>query len=171
MSTANPFLVSVHALRRDPGAPKHEHRAGRLPGLRVSGSSVPDDAEVTIDATLEHADGGIVVTATVDAPWVGDCRRCLEPAHGTVQGEMRELYERGSDGEETYPYEGDQLDLAPLARDAVLLELPQAPLCQEDCQGLCPECGANRNEGDCGHADVPTDPRWAALEALRTQDS
>ena len=167
----NPFAVNVHNLRRDVGARVHEQRWGRLPGLRVSGSAVPDDAEVTVDATLESVHGGIVVTATVEAPWEGDCRRCLEGARGTAHGEMRELYEQDSDGEETYRLAGDQLDLAPLARDAVLLELPQAPLCQEDCQGLCPECGANRNEGDCGHATVPTDPRWAALDALRTNES
>jgi uncharacterized protein len=140
-----------------------------VPGLWVTGSCVPDDAVVVVDATLEAVDGGVVVTATVDAPWTGDCRRCLGTASGAVHSEVRELYERGSDGEETYPLNGDQLDLAPLARDAVLLELPQAPVCTDGCQGLCPECGANRNEGDCGHADVPTDPRWAALDALRPE--
>src|SRR5207302_11514852 len=119
----------------------------------------------------EHADGGIVVRATVDAPWQGECRRCLLPASGTVHADVRELYERASDGEETYPLSGDQLDLAPLARDAVLLDLPLAPVCTDDCQGLCPECGANRNDGDCGHSEVPTDPRWAALDALRTDQS
>ncbi|MDQ1397817.1 MAG: hypothetical protein QOG64_3076, partial [Acidimicrobiaceae bacterium] len=167
----NPFAVNVHALRRHPGDRTSEQRHGRLPGLQVTGSHVPDDAEVSIDAVLEGVNGGVVVTATVDTTWVGECRRCLEAAHGVVHGEMRELYEQDSDGEETYPLAGDQLDLAPLARDAVLLELPLAPLCTEDCQGLCPECGANRNEGDCGHASVPTDPRWAALDALRTHES
>src|SRR4051794_39663908 len=113
MSNVSPFLVNVHALQRTPGDRKHERRTGRLPGLRVTGSAVPEDADVVIDATLEAAGGGIVVTATVDAPWVGDCRRCLEAIRGTVQGHVRELYERGSDGEETYPLTGDQVDLAP----------------------------------------------------------
>ena len=167
----NPFVVNVRNLRRDVGARIHEQRSGRLPDLQVSGSHVPEDAEVTIDATLESVHGGVVVTAKVEAPWVGECRRCLEAAGGTVLGEMRELYEQNSDGEETYPLAGDQLDLAPLARDAVLLELPLAPLCSEDCQGLCPECGANRNRDDCGHTNVPTDPRWAALDVLRTDQS
>ena len=64
---------------------------------------------------------------------------------------MRELFEQDSDLEETYPLHGDQIDLEPLARDAVLLELPLTPLCAEDCQGLCSTCGASRNEGDCEH--------------------
>jgi len=41
-----------------------------------------------------------------------------------------------------------------------------APLCMEDCAGLCPQCGANRNEGDCGCV-APRDPRWANLDVLR----
>ena len=56
----------------------------------------------------------------------------------------------GTDGdEEAYPLTGDELDLEPLARDAVLLELPLAPLCSEDCRGLCPQCGANWNTEPC----------------------
>ena len=50
-------------------------------------------------------------------------------------------------------------------RDAVVLDLPIAPLCQEDCLGLCPECGVNLNEVSQHSHDV-IDPRWAALGAL-----
>src|SRR3954449_3387501 len=171
MPAPNPFLVTVVALRRQIGNIRREQRRGPLPGLHVSGSSVPDDAEVGVEAVLESVHGGIVVTADVVAPWVGECRRCLRPVVGDVHAHVRELYEQDSDGEETYPLRGDQLDLAPLARDAVLLELPQAPLCKEDCLGLCPVCGANRNESDCGHVISTIDPRWAALDALRTDTS
>jgi uncharacterized protein len=58
------------------------------------------------------------------------------------------------------------LDLESLARDAVMLELPLAPLCSEDCLGLCPQCGANRNETSCTCV-IAGDPRWSALDALR----
>jgi uncharacterized protein len=162
----NPFLVHVLQLRRQPGNRRGEHRRGPLPGLQVSASRVPAGGQVEVDAQLESVHNGVVVTADVEAPWEGECRRCLRPVSGELHSHVRELYEQDSDGEETYPLHGDQLDLAPLARDAVLLELPQAPLCIEDCLGLCPECGANRNEGDCGHVIRNIDPRWAALDAL-----
>ena len=62
--------------------------------------------------------------------------------------------------------EGDLLDLEPLLRDAVVLALPFQPLCQDDCPGLCTECGA-RLADDPGHQhDEPVDPRWAALQGL-----
>ena len=62
--------------------------------------------------------------------------------------------------------QGDLIDLEPLLRDAVVLDLPFQPLCREDCAGLCVECGANLNENP-GHGHVADlDPRWAALQAL-----
>jgi uncharacterized protein len=72
-----------------------------------------------------------------------------------------------TDEAETYPLAGDTLDLAPMARDAVLLELPLAPLCREDCVGLCPTCGADRNEQPCDCDQLLANPAWAALDSLR----
>jgi len=128
---------------------------------------VPQGSEVVVDVGLEWVHGGILASGTVSAPWVGECRRCLAPAGGELSTHVRELFEEAGDPEVTYPLHGDQLDLEPLARDAVLLELPLAPLCQEDCKGLCPVCGSNRNQGPCtGHSEG-VDARWAALDVLR----
>jgi uncharacterized protein len=68
--------------------------------------------------------------------------------------------------EDVYPLSGDELDLEPLAHDAVMLDLPLAPLCSVDCLGLCPRCGENWNVTRC---DCPPegDPRWSALDVLR----
>ena len=63
----------------------------------------------------------------------------------------------------------DLVDLEPQLRDAVVLELPFQPMCEPDCPGLCPECGARLAE-DPDHAhEAPIDPRWAGL-AGRQQD-
>jgi uncharacterized protein len=178
--TAPPFIVNVAAIRRSPGSRRPEQRRGRIGGLAVTGSEVVPGSEVTIDALLEVVNGGIVVIGTVTAPWVGECRRCLCQVHGEVAIDVREIYEPRTAGrdvaqsieaeEETYPLLGDQLDLQPLARDAVLLNLPQVPLCREDCAGLCPVCGADRNDEPCGCDVEAGDPRWATLDALRSRD-
>ena len=68
--------------------------------------------------------------------------------------------------DELYPIADDFVDLGPLVRDAIVLELPMAPLCRDDCAGLCAVCGADRNEGECGCV-APRDPRWANLDVLR----
>jgi uncharacterized protein len=138
----------------------------------VAASVVPADAEVVADAVLDSLDGGIEVTATVSAPWRGECRRCLKPVSGRLSSEVREMYRprrahEGPDDDETYLLGPDQLDLEPLVRDALLLELPLAPLCGVHCLGLCPTCGADRNEAPCGCPEPAADPRWAALNVLR----
>jgi uncharacterized protein len=165
---ARPFLVHTAALRRSVGTRRAEHRQGALEGLDCSGSAVPAGADVSADVVLEAVIGGVSVTGTVSAPWVGACRRCLAPASGELRMAVRELYTDEGDGEDTYRLEGDDVDLEPLVRDAVLLELPQAPVCREDCAGLCPWCGAERNQGPCG-CTPPADPRWQALDQLRPE--
>src|SRR5438270_11634444 len=99
MSAPNPFAINVTTLRA--GARREEHRSGPLPDLTVSGSAVPAGAVVEVDAVLEAVHGGVVVSADVAAPWVGECRRCLRPIAGQVCSRVRELYENHSDGEET----------------------------------------------------------------------
>ena len=164
------FVVSVAALRKRAGSRRPVQLAGALPGLSVSGSAVADDALVEADLLLESLQGeAILATGTVSSRWEGACRRCLGSASGRLEVEVRELFEAASDEEETYPLAGDRVDLEPLVRDAVLLELPQAPLCMEECKGLCPTCGTNRNEGACTCDDTRRDPRWAALDELKEQ--
>ncbi|MDP9072105.1 MAG: DUF177 domain-containing protein [Actinomycetota bacterium] len=162
-----PFTVNVAGLRRTPGSRRQERRQGPIARLEVSGSGVPPDAEVAVDVVLESVPGAVIARGSVVAPWRGACRRCLEEATGEVRADVVEVFEEDHDPEHTYPLWGDQLDLEPMARDAVLLELPLAPLCREECRGLCPSCGANLNEGGCSCQRVPEDPRWAALDALR----
>jgi DUF177 domain-containing protein len=162
------FVVSVARLRRRSGASSHVAPAGPIADLQVTGTAVPEGADVAADVTLETIAGGIAVRGVVTAPWTGTCRRCLVPLTGRLEVPVRELYTEGGDGEDTYPLAGDEVDLEPLARDAVLLDLPVAPLCRPNCKGLCPICGADLNEVTCG-CGAPRDPRWAALDALKDE--
>lgn len=168
--TTNPWLVPIKNLRRSVGNRRRELRRGRVGELRVAESVVAGTAEVEAVALVDSVDGGVEVTATVTAPWSGECRRCLRPLGGELRTSVREMYRPRARGEppdeETYPLGGDQLDLRPLVRDALLLALPIAPLCREDCLGLCPSCGADLNNGPCGCPAPAADPRWAPLERL-----
>ena len=176
---ARPFVVDVGNLMRNPGTRKREAHSGHLPGLAVLGVTVPPDADVEVDVTIEGMDDrSLVATGTVSTRWAAECSRCLRPIQGHVSSEVRELFEDparrvveapGSavGDEDIYPLHGEQVDLEPLARDAVLLALPPAPLCAEDCAGLCPVCGADRNEADCGCDTTVRDERWAALDVLK----
>lgn len=175
--TSSPFLVNVATFRRSTGSRRSECRRGPIPDLEITGSRVPPGGVVEVDAVLDATDGGVAVGATVRTPWVGECRRCLGEVTGQLEAEVHELYQAHhradpapEDEEETYPLTGDFLDLEPLARDAVLLSLPLAPLCRPDCAGLCPTCGADLNAGPCRCPPAGADPRWAGLEVLRGRD-
>ncbi|MGH8987067.1 MAG: YceD family protein [Acidimicrobiales bacterium] len=173
----DPFVVHVAKLRRVHGARWHEVRTGPVDceGVIVArsraDSSVPQGAEAVCEVTLESFAGGVMVTGTVGARWEGLCRRCASPVGGMLRIPVRERFaeQRGRDpeDEEAYPIVDDELDLGPMVRDAVVLELPLAPLCREGCQGLCPGCGCDRNEERC-HCEAPRDPRWANLDVLRS---
>jgi uncharacterized protein len=165
------LVVGVADLLRRPGNSRGEHLEAVLPGLRGTGGHVPDGAAVTLDLRLESVNAGIVATGTVSAPWEGECRRCLRPIRARLEAKVQEVFEAHPVEGETSKLDVDRIDLEPLARDTVLLELPLAPLCREDCAGLCPVCGADRAEaaatGGCGHDEPAADPRWAALGDLR----
>ena len=64
-------------------------------------------------------------------------------------------------------YEGEGLELNDVLREQVLLALPMQRVCREDCKGICPECGQNRNQNECHCQTVSADDRWAALKQLK----
>jgi uncharacterized protein len=66
-------------------------------------------------------------------------------------------------------YRGDEIDLTPLIAEQAILALPTRPLCREDCRGLCPACGANRNVTECGCHQGGGDPRLAVLRDLKAR--
>ena len=162
-----PFVVNVADLVHRPGAHRRERVAGPLEGLQVVDALVPAGAEVVVETLLEWVSDGILATGAASAPWTGQCRRCLGPVGGELRVEFRELFEESPREGESYLLRGEHIDLAPLAREALVLDLPLAPLCAEDCQGLCPECGADLNEGRCRCRTEVPDRRWAALDVLR----
>ena len=129
-----------------------------------------DDQDVAIEFHLECSNSGIVVHGSASANFHDQCRRCLKPVESAVGVSIAELYQREITDPDAYLLEGDQLNLAPLVREHLLLALPEAPLCRPDCPGLCTVCGADKSnpaEANCGCAAVVSDPRWAALEGLR----
>ena len=161
------LLVNVAELLRRPASRKEVHVRAHLEGLRVGDAEVVPGSEIDVDVELESLTDGIVVTGRVVAEWEAPCRRCLAPVGGRADVAVRELYQPPPrTDEDAFELHGEQLDLEPLVREAVVLELPLAPLCRDDCRGLCTICGADLNETDCGHDQRPVDPRWAALEGL-----
>lgn len=141
-------------------------------GLGVIGAPIGSDVDLNL--RLESVMEGVLVSGTARARVTGECVRCLEPVEGDLVADLQELYRypgaEVDDEDELPQLEGDLIDLEPVLRDAVVLSLPLRPLCQQDCLGLCPECGSRLGE-DPTHTHAVTDPRWAALYQLVESDA
>ena len=162
----SPFVVSVADLLRRPGHRRAVELRAPIGKLTSAGTLVDAGDDVDVSVGLEAIPEGIVADGRVSAPWRAECRRCLTEVRGRVDVEFRELFEATPKDGETYPLGHEEIDLDPLIREALLLALPLAPLCEAACQGICPTCGADLNEGPCGCAPAARDPRWAALDDL-----
>lgn len=98
-----------------------------------------------------------------------NCVRCLTDFALPLTAQLQDLFyyppNRAVASDLVIPEDGN-LDLGPLLREDLLLAIPMRVLCRPDCQGLCPHCGQNLNEGRCTCSEETRDPRWAALNAL-----
>jgi uncharacterized protein len=170
-----PLVFDIRGLDRGPGSARTETRTAPAPGdLHTGMSWIPERSALDLEVRVESVTEGVLVTASATAPVAGECARCLEPVTQTVTVQCQELfsYEQngGDGGEDGYSLHGDLLDLEPALRDALVLALPLAPRCQEDCPGLCAECGVRLAQAGPGHHHGPAlDPRWAALRQITIQ--
>lgn len=168
IAVRSPFKVTVSMLRGSPGSCCDADVKGTIEDLRVQGSAVPADVLVGFEGRIEAVEGrSLVADGIVHGAWEGECRRCLGQARGELAISVHELFDIEPVEGETYPIEGDTIDLESLVRETIMLELPEAPVCSADCAGLCPVCGVNRNETPCSCSVEITDDRWAALDALK----
>ncbi|KND39424.1 YceD family protein [Streptomyces acidiscabies] len=179
----NPLVFDTHELGRRPGALQRLTREIDAPkDLGIQGVvGVPEGAPVELVLRLESVMDGVLVTGTARAQAEGECVRCLEPVGLEVDADFQEMFsypdadDRGrpkaepvddaEEDEDTLFIEDGLFDLESVLRDAVVLALPMQPVCQDDCQGLCSECGARLSD-DPDHRHDAVDIRWAALQGL-----
>ncbi|MEM9747653.1 MAG: DUF177 domain-containing protein [Actinomycetota bacterium] len=169
----------------------------RQPGIQraVDAAFEPGDLDVLhdqvagpieVDLVAESGDAAIDVTGVVRVPWAGSCRRCLKELAGVSTSDVDERYRPtlvdarvpgappevalGGQDDEAYPIDDGRLDLVPMTRETVLLDLDAERLCRPDCAGLCPVCGIDLNAGSCECDTTVRDHRWAALDGLVLDD-
>ncbi len=157
---------NVADLLHHPAARRPVHIEADASQLGGVGGARLDDQPLFFEAVLERVPDGVVVQGTVRGFYAAQCSRCLRPVHREVVTPVRELFEADPVEGQTYPLVGEEIDLELPVRDALLLDLPVAPLCREDCAGLCSACGADRNETSCDCDLTIPDPRWDALRGL-----
>ena len=175
------YKLNTYELPRRAGEMKEYELDIEIPEkVGVEMISVPAGDVIEVDARLESVTEGVLLSAQIFAIAKGECGRCLDPVEITIEKRIQELYlyekkverkkRQAPEGEleieDELVMEGDVMDLESPIRDLIVLALPSTPLCSEDCQGLCPECGAKWSELPATHAHEQFDSRWASLAGL-----
>lgn len=137
--------------------------------VRLEGRVLPMDGGYLVDGSMK-AEGSLVCTRCLaQVPWKGSDRFSVELRHPLDAA--HEDIELGEGDLDVVFITDDQLDVGSLAAEQVMLNLPMRILCQPECAGLCPRCGANNNqEGSC-RCEPEVDPRWAPLRGLEDRPS
>ena len=189
-SINNDLVYNVAQLMKEPlgSTRKFElHTAGL-----ALGDSPDSHEEGTLDARdltgmvrVTRLSRDLLVQGDVSADIHVVCSRCLDEFNLPVQGVLEEQFQPTIDVEtgrpvQRQPFEEDdtafnisanhEMDLTEPIRQSLLVALPLKPLCKDDCKGLCPQCGANLNDGPCGCEIENVDNRWAALRELKLED-
>ena len=163
MDSMNTFAVNVSRLVNRPGSTRRVTLAGQV---ELAMDQVERCGPVTAELRLEAMAGGVWVRGVACAELLLRCNRCLARIRFEAKAPVRQAY--GEDAGEdmlAIGQEGD-IDLSGVLHDELCLSVPLVPLCSEACRGLCPVCGADRNEGSChGHSESRESP-FATLEAL-----
>lgn len=170
----SPLVFEVLELARRAGAMKQVSTTVPAPAdLGTEMIGVPQGSDIELDLKFEAVTEGVLVSGTANAQLRGQCARCLDDIEDEVSFDVQELYfypghEMEDDESQIVD---DMIDLDEALRDAVVLELPFTPLCEEDCLGLCPECGFNRNDDPEHDHGQKVDPRWEKLAGLGGDDT
>jgi uncharacterized protein len=166
--------IDLQAVREEPVAVAFELPFGlgaldREPLLEIS--------PVRLNGTISRIERGYLLEARCAFEGKLECSRCLA-AYPFAADEpfslvLAERSAAAAGERELAPedldlafYEGDGIDVSPIAEERIQMSIPMKPLCREDCRGLCPRCGADRNVGTCDCATEEPDPRWAALAGV-----
>ena len=142
--------------------------------LEAAGADFSFEGPVTAEGSLVYTGVCYRVQGTVRAVKHFACDRCLADCRQEQAHEFTEEYRSEDNGAEESTeaeiFTGDSIDIEALVRDTLLSSQSLSKLCRPDCKGLCPVCGKDLNEGDCGCDRFVPDPRLAALQQLVKED-
>ncbi len=135
--------------------------------LEITPAEMAIEGTVSVNGTMSNAGDVLLLQAVLVAKVQRTCGRCLKGFTGVVQAEVIEKFYPASAEHienDAFVYDSDVIDITEPLREGLLLEEPMQALCKPDCRGLCPVCGADLNDGDCGCDRFTVDPRLAALK-------
>ncbi len=172
--------VELASLERHGGKFAHNYQPGELD---LNEERVTVVAPPRVTGRIQQTDSKVTVKGEATAELRLECDRCLKSVPVPVSSSFEVEYVTP----ETYQadpaaelldedlalsvFDGEAIDIDELVREQLLLALPAQVLCQEECKGLCPACGGDRNLADCECEEAEIDPRWAGLKEIVNRES
>ena len=173
------MLVELASLERQSGKFEHTYAPGELD---LNDERISIAAPPSVRGRIQQSDAKVTVTGEVQAELQVECDRCLKALSIPVSSAFSveyvtpDVYLAGQGTElldedlSLSVFDGAVVDIDELVREQLLLALPAQVLCREDCKGLCPVCGGDRNLKNCGCREAEIDPRWAGLKEIANRE-
>lgn len=141
-----------------------------IPRIAAENQQVVRLSPIAMDLKAIGADEVCRVHGQLETAFRYQCSRCLDEYDSPLCTSFDEQFSERVKQGDVHLVEGPQVDLTPYIEETVNLAIDFRPLCRDDCQGLCPVCGANLNHHQCNCDRTVHDPRWAALEGLLSKE-
>ncbi|MCH5184765.1 MAG: DUF177 domain-containing protein [Oscillospiraceae bacterium] len=157
------MVVDVSSILKESGG--RIEISGEIPAPGEEFSGVRFTEPIRISGSITNNGKTLKLSAHADCRASTECARCLKEIEIVFDFDFSEFLAQGEEqiDDEVYMFEHDSVDLTGIVIDNLSMNISGKYLCGEDCKGLCPKCGADLNETECGCDTETIDPRWAAL--------
>lgn len=144
--------LDISQALKAPGQPLAFSFSEKLDPLSVAGEEVRFTKPVEVQGSAVFTGEDFFLKGSIRAEYVATCCRCLKEAPSEMSISFTEEFAKNEDENhpDRYLYRGESLELGQMIGDLISLNTPMRHLCSEDCKGLCPSCGADRNLSECG---------------------
>ncbi len=170
------MIVDVSSVLKEFGGRVSFDGKAELAEINFSGSGYRFKEPLTVRGSVFNSGGGaLALNADAAGVIITQCARCMKDIEVPIEFGISETLMRSDEDvpedEDIIVFEGSAVELDEIVENNFIMNLEPRYLCREDCKGLCPVCGADLNEGECGCAGVDIDPRWAALaDMIKNED-
>lgn len=168
------MTIDVSGILKEFGGKIEVNGEVRISEVEFKGERYILEEPLKVNGTISNNGKALVLTADVEAQMRTQCARCLDDivvdAGFSVEESFVQSESKVPEDDDIIVFDGYTIELDDVIEDNLIMNIEGRYLCDEDCKGLCPQCGANLNNGECGCDKEFIDPRWAGLADLMNND-
>lgn len=168
------MTIDVSGILKELGGKIEVNGEVEISEVEFKGERYTLEGPLKVNGIISNNGKALVLTADVEAEMGTQCARCLDDIIVDAGFSMEESFVQSEsdipEDDDIIVFDGYTIELDDVVEDNLIMNIKGRYLCDEDCKGLCPQCGANLNDGECGCSREFIDPRWAGLADLMNND-